>query len=158
GIVGYKPTASRVPTAGAIPLSTTLDSIGPLGRSVACCAIVDAVLAGEMPRPLVPADVRRLRLAVPQNLVLANMDETVARDFEAALARISEAGAAVKRLDIPEFDDIPRINAKAGFSAPEALAWHKPLIAAHRDAYDPRVLSRIERGHEQSAVDYIELI
>src|SRR5262249_9810244 len=101
---------------------------------------------------------RRLRFAVPQNLMLADMDDTVARDFERTMTRIADAGAKVDKLDVPEFDEIPRINAKAGFSAPEALAWHKELIAACGHHYDPRVISRIKRGSEQTAVDYIELI
>ncbi len=157
GIVGYKPTASRVPTAGALPLSTTLDSVGPLARSVACCAAADAVLAGQPHRKLVPADLSRLRIAVPQNFVLADMEEKVAQDFERALSALSKAGAKVVKLAMPAFDDIPRINSKAGFSAAEALAWHKDLIAARGPQYDQRVLSRIKRGHEQSAIDYIAL-
>ncbi len=157
GIVGYKPTASRVPTAGALPLSTTLDSVGPLARTVACCAAADAVLAGEPPRKLVPADMSRLRIAVPQNFVLADMEDKVARDFERTLSALSKAGAKVVELALPAFDDIPRINSKAGFSAAEALAWHRDLIAARGPQYDQRVLSRINRGHEQSAIDYIAL-
>jgi aspartyl-tRNA(Asn)/glutamyl-tRNA(Gln) amidotransferase subunit A len=158
GIVGYKPTAARVPTHGALPLSTTLDSIGPLARTVACCAAADAVLAGEQPRRLVPADLGRIRIAVPQNLVLGDMEEAVAKDFEAALAALANAGARVEKLAMPEFDDIPRINAKAGFSAPEALAWHADLIARRGKDYDQRVLVRIQRGTEQSAVDYVNLV
>lgn len=157
GIVGYKPTAARVPTTGALPLSTTLDSVGPLASTVACCAVVDAVLAGQTPGALEPLDPSRLRIAVPQNLVLADVEEKVARDFERALSALSKAGAKVERLAVPEFDDIPRINAKAGFSAAEALAWHKDLIATRGAQYDPRVVVRIKRGHEQSAIDYIGL-
>ena len=158
GIVGYKPSAWRVPTAGAIPLSTTLDSIGPLARSVACCAIVDAVLAGEPPRELIPAPAKRIRLAVPNQFMLANMDEHVTKAFERALSRLSKSGVGVERIDIPELDDIPRINAKGGFSAAEALAWHRELIAAKGAMYDPRVLVRINRGNEQSGIDFVDLM
>lgn len=158
GIVGYKPTASRVPTAGAVPLSSTLDSVGPLARTVACCATLDAAIAGEPLRRLTPAEPRLMRIALPQNLVLGNMEDKVGRDFEQALSRISKAGARIESVAIPEFDDIPHINAKAGFAAPEALAWHKDLIAERGARYDPRVLVRINRGHEQSALDYIKLI
>jgi aspartyl-tRNA(Asn)/glutamyl-tRNA(Gln) amidotransferase subunit A len=158
GIVGYKPTASRVPTAGALPLSFTLDSIGPLARTVACCAAVDAVLAGEGGRELVPASLKGLRVAAVETLVLGGIEEAVARDLERALATLSAAGAHVERIAVPEFDDIPRINAKAGFAAPEALAWHMDLITERGPDYDPRVLVRINRGKEQSAIDYIRLI
>ena len=158
GLVGYKPTASRVPTAGAIPLSTTLDSIGPIARSVACCAAVDAVLAGEAPRALVAVPARRVRIAVPRQFMLTAMDDQVTNAFERALGKLTAAGVDVQRIDIPELDDVPRINAKGGFSAPEALAWHRQLIAAKGAMYDPRVLVRINRGNEQTGVDFVELL
>ena len=157
GLVGLKPTARRVPTAGALPLSTTLDSIGPIARTVACCAALDAVLADEPERPLVPAELSGIRLAVPHNIVLGNMDTHVAAAFERALSRLSVAGAHIVRTSVPAFDDMPRINAKGGFSAPEALAWHAELIARKGAGYDPRVLVRIMRGTEQSGVDYVKL-
>ena len=93
GLTGFKPTQRRVPIDGTVPLSTSLDSIGPLAASVRCCAIVDAVLAGEP--PVVPAarDVRDARLAVPETLVLDGMDSTVAAAFERACARLQAAGA-----------------------------------------------------------------
>ena len=74
GIVGFKPTAHRVPTAGAFPLSTSLDSIGPLAATVACCAALDAVLAGEPAVDLPPFPLAGLRLALPQTMVLENVD------------------------------------------------------------------------------------
>lgn len=158
GLVGYKPTASRVPTEGALPLSTTLDSIGPIARTVACCAAVDAVLAGESERRLRVMDLSRLRFAAPMNFVLDGIEKDVAAAFERALSKLSAAGAKIERLAIPEFDDIPRINAKGGFSPPEALAWHRDLIAERGAMYDPRVLVRINRGHEQTAADYARLV
>jgi aspartyl-tRNA(Asn)/glutamyl-tRNA(Gln) amidotransferase subunit A len=157
-LVGYKPTARRIPSTGAFPLSTTLDSIGPLGRSVACCAILDSILAGEAPNSPPVREVAGLRIAIPKSYVLNDMEPLVARAFENALARLSKAGALVREIQFPEIDEIPSINAKGGFSAPESLATHRDLIAAHRALYDGRVLSRIERGHEQSASDYVDLM
>ena len=157
GLVGLKPTARRVPTNGALPLSTTLDSVGPIARTVACCAIVDAVLADEQPALVVAAALRGIRLAVPQNIVLADMDADVAKAFERTLSLLAAAGADVVRLPMPEFDEIARINAKGGFSAPEALAWHAELIERRAADYDQRVLVRIKRGQEQSGVDYVRL-
>ncbi len=158
GLVGYKPTAARVPTAGAIPLSTTLDSIGPIARTVACCASVDAILAGDEPTALAPAALSRLRFVVPERFVLDDLDQTVAADFERTLLTLSAAGADVERRAMAAFDEIPDINAKGGFAAPEALAWHHPLLARRERAYDPRVSVRIKRGGGQTAVDYIQLI
>jgi len=81
GIVGYKPTQYRIPTNGVFPLSYSLDSIGPMGLSVACCAICDAVLAGETPAIPTPADLSGLRIAIPQTIVLDDLDQDVGRDF-----------------------------------------------------------------------------
>jgi aspartyl-tRNA(Asn)/glutamyl-tRNA(Gln) amidotransferase subunit A len=158
GIVGYKPTARRVPTQGAFPLSTTLDSIGPLARTVACCAILDGVLSaglGEAPaaRPL-----KGLRLAVPKAYILNDMDTDVASAFEKSLQKLSAAGAIIHEIACPEIDEIPSANAKGGFAAPESLASHRALIENKSDLYDKRVLSRILRGHEQSASDYVDLM
>lgn len=157
-LVGYKPTARRVPRRGAVPLSTTLDSVGPLARSVACCAIMDAILAGEAPHTL---DSRRaiggLRLAVPTTVVLDGMDDTVSEAFGAALSRLSQAGAIIEEIAVPEFSDIPKINSKGGFSAAESYAWHRDLLERKGGAYDPRVAGRIRSGAAQSAADYIEL-
>src|SRR5690242_17320468 len=74
GLVGYKPTARRVPQAGAIPLSTSLDSIGPIARSVACCAAVDAILANEGPPDLTYRSPAHLRFAVPTSFVFDGAD------------------------------------------------------------------------------------
>jgi len=158
GLVGYKPTAHRVPRTGAIPLSTSLDSIGPLARSVACCASLDAVLASEMPPDLSNRSVSGLRLAVPKTVVLDDMDTHVAAHFERSLAQLSAAGAHVEHIDLPEFGHVAQINSKGGFSAAESYAWHRRLIESHAGEYDPRVLTRIQRGATQSAVDYIELL
>jgi aspartyl-tRNA(Asn)/glutamyl-tRNA(Gln) amidotransferase subunit A len=158
GIVGFKPTAIRVPTTGAIPLSTTLDSIGPLARTVACCAAVDSVLAGQPLDELRPLAAGGLRLAVAKTIMLGDMDATVAKDLERTLSRLSAAGAWIEHVDVPAFGRIPQVNAKGGFSAPEALAWHKALIERKGGVYDPRVLVRIQRGSEQSGVDYVELV
>ena len=158
GIVGYKPTARRVPQAGAFPLSTTLDSIGPIGRSVGCCAALDAILAGETALPLQSRDVRGLRIAIPKSYVLGDMDDHVAGAFAKALSKLSAAGAIIDEIAFPEIDAIPAANARGGFAAPESLSTHRKLIEERAGLYDKRVLVRIERGHEQSASDYIDLV
>jgi aspartyl-tRNA(Asn)/glutamyl-tRNA(Gln) amidotransferase subunit A len=159
GLVGFKPTQFRVPRDGAVPLSTTLDSIGPLGNSVGCCAVADAVMAGEA--PLVPPAIgpRGLRLAVPrQSFLFDELDGEVAAGFERACTVLSRAGAQVADLSVPELADYAAINAKGGFSPPEAYAWHAELIARRGADYDPRVRQRIARGAEMSAPDYVRLI
>jgi aspartyl-tRNA(Asn)/glutamyl-tRNA(Gln) amidotransferase subunit A len=99
-----------------------------------------------------------MRFAVPTSFVLEDMDADVAAHFERSLARLSAAGARIERIDIGEFDGIPVINEKGGFSAAESHAWHRALIASGGADYDPRVLIRIQRGATQTAGDYIKLL
>ncbi|WP_445487136.1 amidase [Rhodopseudomonas sp. RCAM05734] len=157
GIVGYKPTQRRVPLDGAVPLSSSLDSIGPLARTVACCAAMDAVLADESFTPLVPRPIRGMRLAVPTTIALDDLDEAVAKTFERALATLEQHGAIIERIAVPEFLDIGPISSKGGFAAAESYAWHRYLLTSRGSEYDPRVSVRIMRGESQSAADYIDL-
>jgi aspartyl-tRNA(Asn)/glutamyl-tRNA(Gln) amidotransferase subunit A len=157
GLVGFKPTARRVPRDGAFPLSTSLDSIGPLANSLACCAIVDAVIAGEEPTVPVPIPLRGLRLAVPEHYVVDGLEPAVAHCFETALRRLSEAGAQIVGLPFAELEELPSINAKGGFSAAECYTTLRELIATDGERIDPRVLARIVRGAEISGPDYVDL-
>jgi aspartyl-tRNA(Asn)/glutamyl-tRNA(Gln) amidotransferase subunit A len=158
GLVGLKPTQRRVPLAGTLPLSSTLDSIGPVGRSVACCALADAVLAG-VPAEVPPArPVAGLRLGVPQRLVLDALDDAVAAGFARACTTLARAGARLVDLPFALLDDYVAINASGGFAAAEAFAWHRALLERSGDAYDPRVRVRIERGRHMSAADYVTLV
>src|SRR3954470_598342 len=158
GIVGYKPTQRRVPLEGATPLSSSLDSIGPLARSVACCAVLDAVLADEPVTPLRPRPVRGMRLAVPTTIALDELDDAVAKSFERALETLAKQGALIERIAVPEFLDMGPLSNKGGLVAAESYAWHRVLITAKGDVYDPRVLVRVMRGESQSAADYIDLV
>ena len=157
GIVGFKPTQQRIPRDGAIPLSTTLDSIGPLANSVACCAIADAVLAGEPVAAPAALPVAGLRLGVLQGFVLEGLAPEVASAFGDACARLSRAGATVADLPLAEIEEILAINASGGFAPIEAYAWHRPLLARRGADYDPRVRTRIERASGMSAADFIDL-
>ena len=158
GIVGFKPTQRRVPLDGGVPLSFSLDSFGPIARTVRCCAVLDAVLADEPVIPLQPRAIRGMRLAVPTTTVLDELDDAVARTFDRALETLSRQGALIERIAVPEFLDVAQMNAKGGFSAAESYAWHRYLIASKGDIYDPRVASRIMRGESQSAADYVDLL
>jgi aspartyl-tRNA(Asn)/glutamyl-tRNA(Gln) amidotransferase subunit A len=158
GIVGFKPTQARVPLEGGVPLSFSLDSFGPLARSVACCASLDAVLADEPAPPLQPRPVKGMRLAVPTTIALDDLDVAVAKNFERALEALSRAGALIERIEVPEFHDVGVMNSKGGFAASESYAWHRYLLASKGDVYDPRVSVRIQRGEAMSAADYIDLV
>jgi aspartyl-tRNA(Asn)/glutamyl-tRNA(Gln) amidotransferase subunit A len=158
GIVGFKPTQRRVPLDGGVPLSFSLDSFGPLARSVACCAVLDAVLADEKMQPLQPRSVKGMRLAVPTTVALDDLDEAIAKTFDRALETLSRAGALIERIEVPEFHDVGVMNAKGGLSAAESYAWHRYLLTSKGDVYDPRVSLRILRGEGISAADYIDIL
>lgn len=161
GIVGYKPTASRVPLDGISPLSASLDSVGPLARSVDCCAIVDAVFAGD---PLAPAmaahapPAGRLRLAVLTDYVGDDLDPEVSRRFAAALESLAADGVTVEHVPFPELNELSRIYANGGLASAEAFAWHEDLLATAGDRYDQRVRIRIEPGGRMSASEYIRIL
>jgi aspartyl-tRNA(Asn)/glutamyl-tRNA(Gln) amidotransferase subunit A len=156
GLVGFKPTQARVPRDGMVPLSDTLDAVGVLGRSTACCAALDALLRDEAAAPLAPL-ARTPRLAVVRNYFLAEAEPQVVAAFERAVERLAEAGCDVVDVELPELEEIPELNAGGGFPAAEAYAWHRDLIAEREADYDPRVLVRIRRGELQTARDLIVL-
>ncbi|MGB8480772.1 MAG: amidase [Acidobacteriaceae bacterium] len=158
GLAAFKPTARRVPREGVLPLSTSLDSVGPIAPTVACCARIDAVLSGDPYAPLVLSDLTQSRLGILQGYVLDDLDLDVARRFEAAVSTLSSAGANLAEVHFSALDEIPGCYANGGIPAFEAYDWHRQLIATHSELYDPRVLVRILRGKEISQAQYMELI
>jgi len=160
GLTGFKPTARRVPREGAFPLSFSLDSVGPLARSVDCCAMLDALLSGDpMAPPLPEREVSGLCLGVPTHVGLDGMDEAVAAAFSRALSRLSEAGARVTDVPLPLLDEVAGLNAKGGLAAAESYAIHRARLAdpAVAKQYDPRVRVRIERGAGMTAADLVDV-
>ncbi len=158
GIVGFKPTARRVPIDGVVPLSTSLDSIGPLANSVECCAIVDAVFAGEPVAIPAAAPLAGLRFAVPMHFVMDDLEPVVATAFERALRTLAGVGVKIEKIDLPELNELNTINARGTFAAAEAYAWHRHLIERRGKDYDQLVYPRIMRGKEMIAADYIDLL
>jgi aspartyl-tRNA(Asn)/glutamyl-tRNA(Gln) amidotransferase subunit A len=158
GVVGYKPTARRVPITGVLPLSPSLDSVGPLANSVACCAAVDAVLAGAAPAPLAPLSLSGLRMAIPSNIVLDGLDADVAAAFARALEILETGGAVISEVRFAAMDEIGPAHARGTFAGSEAFAWHRVLLARDGARYDPRIRPRIERGAAMLAADYIDLL
>ena len=154
GLVGFKPSKQRVPTDGAFPLSHTLDSIGPIGRTVADCAAADAVMAGEDFLPLEPLALAGLRFGVAEGLPLDRLDDTVTAAFNSALARLDRAGMRVSRETLPLFDDMSAVNAKGGISPYEAGIIHRDRMTRRAGDVDPNVRARIERGMAIPKVDY----
>lgn len=158
GVTGFKPTATRVPMSGVLPLSPSLDSLGPIAPTVACCALLDSILSGETPQPLAASNLGSIRLAVLQGYVLDDLQTPVSGAFAATLALLSSRGAQLMDVHFASLNRIPEVNAKGGLIAAESYAWHRHLIENHSAEYDPRVISRIMRGSQQSAADYIDLL
>lgn len=158
GLTGFKPTARRVSMRGVLPLSTYLDSVGPIAPTVACCALLDSVLSGELAEIPPSLPLRGLRLLVPTTVVLDDMDAHVAEAFHRALSALSAAGALVQETPLPAFARLAGINSKGGFTAAEAWAWHREMIERSADCYDPRVVSRIRRGKDMSAADLLDVL
>ena len=158
GLVGLKPTQYRVPRDGAVPLSSTLDSIGPIGVSVACCALTDAVMAGEICE--VPAAVppEGLRLGIPKTVMLEDLEAPVASAFERAVSALAGAGARIVELPLEMLGDSARINVKGGLPVAEAFAWHEKRIERRGHDYDPRIRARIARGGDMTAAEYVRLV
>jgi aspartyl-tRNA(Asn)/glutamyl-tRNA(Gln) amidotransferase subunit A len=157
GIVGFKSTAQLVPAAGAVPLSTTLDTVSAMTRSVRDAIVVHEVLAARTVR-LEHRPIAACRFAVPSTLVLDGLELSVARAFERSLAALSAAGARIDTIELTPLAEFASINATGGFAPAEAWAFHRRWLAERAADYDPRVAQRIRRGEKMSAADYIELI
>jgi aspartyl-tRNA(Asn)/glutamyl-tRNA(Gln) amidotransferase subunit A len=155
GLVGLKPTQNHIPRDGTFPLSPSLDSLGPLAPSVACCALLDGIMAGAKCLSVVELPLAGLRFAIPTRYLIDGLDAAVAQTFDRALSRLSAAGARLCEQDFTEFDALEELEALGGLIAPEAFAVHRGLLAQHRDRYDPRVRSRLEAAAKISAADYI---
>ncbi|TPW29992.1 amidase [Martelella alba] len=158
GLVGFKPTASRVPTAGAFPLSQTLDSIGSITRSVDDCALTDAIMAGEATSlPDVPA-LSEMRFAVLDNYVTDDVTPGVAAAFDEAVRALEKAGAKVEHIRIEDLAQLPGLNAHGGIIAAEAFAIHKDYLAERSGEYDPRVSIRIMKAETMEPGEYEHIL
>jgi aspartyl-tRNA(Asn)/glutamyl-tRNA(Gln) amidotransferase subunit A len=158
GIVGFKPSRQRIPTDGAFPLSYSIDSIGPMARSVDACAKADAAMAGAKFEAPNPASLAGLRMGVVQGFPLDNLDETVAKRFPQALDILKRAGARLSDETLAPLDGMVQVNSKGGVQPAEAFAVHRELLSRRADAIDPNVRSRLERARNISAADYIDMV
>jgi aspartyl-tRNA(Asn)/glutamyl-tRNA(Gln) amidotransferase subunit A len=157
GVTGFKPSKFRTPTDGAFPLSYTLDSVGPIAKTVSQCAIADAVLAGDQPWTLEPVRLLGLRLGVAQGYPLRDLDLTVNARFNAATESLNMAGVSLSDEAISLWEDVARVQSKASFSSIEAYAIHRQWVTTRAADYDPNVLPRILAGRDVPAAEYIQM-
>lgn len=159
GVVGYKSSEGRIPAQGVFALSRTLDTVGPLARSVEDCVLADMALRGAATSPVLRVPVADLEIFVPETVVLDDLAAEVAAHFEASIARLEKAGAKVRRGPLPAFAEAARLATEIGsITAAEAYVEHKSLIDGPEvGRIDRRVVARIEGGKRMSAANLIGL-
>jgi Asp-tRNA(Asn)/Glu-tRNA(Gln) amidotransferase A subunit family amidase len=157
GLVGFKNTARLVPTAGTIPLSFTMDTVCALTRSVRDAVLAHEILSARQVR-LAPQPISAWRLAVASTVMLDGLDNTVASTFAQTLDVLRKAGAQIDELPLREIGELAGMQTHASLSPVESFAWHEPLLPAHAQAYDPRVLARIMLGSSTKASSYVQLL
>lgn len=158
GLVGFKPTARRVSREGVLPLSFSLDSVGPIAKTVADCALLDEILSVQMNPALKPASLKGLCFAVPRTVSQDDLSRAVGKAFASALSRLSAAGAKIVELPMVEFAQAVVVNPRGILSSVEAYSWHRKWLKDRADKYDPRVLVRIRPGETITAADYIDVL
>jgi aspartyl-tRNA(Asn)/glutamyl-tRNA(Gln) amidotransferase subunit A len=158
GLVGFKPSRQRISTAGAFPLSQSMDSIGPIARSVMDCAKGDAVMAGDGFQPFEAVPLANLRIGIAQGMPLENLDETVAKRFSQAIDRLEQAGCRLSDEKLALLDGMSRVNGRGGIQPAEAFTVHRDRLDRRGPAIDPNVRARLERARNMSAADYIEMV
>lgn len=150
GITGYKPTQSSVPMDGGKPLSDSLDSFGPMARTVSECELVWQVLSATPVAASVPAP---KRLVVPTNFGLSDADAAVSAGFEAVVERLRKAGLDIVERDlatIAQYERVPPWH----MTSVESRAHYETHFQNAANQFDPRVHARMARSEEISAVDY----
>jgi aspartyl-tRNA(Asn)/glutamyl-tRNA(Gln) amidotransferase subunit A len=157
GLVGLKPSLSEVPLSGVVPLSRTMDHVGPLCRSVADASLLYDVLRGAQPGELLPAlDERGVRLAIPRGYFFALLDQQVASSFDLACERLRDAGVILDDVNIPHASDIAPVYLHIVLA--EAAAYHAKTLESRADEYTPQVRLRLEMGRYILAEDYVRAL
>lgn len=159
GLVGFAPTPHRISKEGVFPLSPSLDCVGPLGRTVSCCAVFDDILCGFAGADVEMAAPASVRVGLPGGRVLDNLDRDVARAYERALRRLAAAGFDLVDVSMPEIEEVGSLNAdRGGLVGFEAFAVHRERIERDRERYDPRILRRLESSASLTEADHAGLL
>jgi len=160
GIVGYKATRGRYAMEGVYPLATSLDSLGPLCRSVQDAIWIDAAMRGLTAPIITRQSLKGIDIVIPRNVVLDGLGPGVAEAFEGGVERLRSAGALISSIEIPAFDEIISLMAKHGaLVTAEAFALHRERLAGPEAArMDHRVVMRTRLGEKTSMPDYIAIL
>jgi aspartyl-tRNA(Asn)/glutamyl-tRNA(Gln) amidotransferase subunit A len=160
GVVGFRPTATRIDRRGVFPLAPTLDTVGPLAESVAMAAAVDQALRGRPVTPLPAVDPGALSVVVPEGELVAEAEPAVAQRFEAVLAALVAAGASVDRRPIAALDEAQALMDRHG----TIVLWEAREVHAQRvhgpeaGRLDRRVRARLAQATTMTAADYEVLL
>jgi len=125
---------------------------------MAFCVKADAVLAGEKPWVIEPAGLNGLRLGVPQEQALHDLDFTVSRALDVALGQLIRADAIVSAVEFSEFNEMDGVNKVATIPTAEAWRIHRDWLATRSDDYDRRVKWRIELGSRVDDAAYARML
>lgn len=160
GIVGYKATRGRYAMDGIFPLASSLDSLGPLCRSVQDAVWIDAAMRGRAAPDIARVDVRGVKLVVAETVVFDDAEAGVVEAFEQAIKRLQADGVTVERRVFPVFAEVFELMARYGaLVTAEAYALHKERL--HGDAaarMDQRVVARARLGEKIAMTDYIAIL
>lgn len=160
GIVGYKATRGRYAMNGVFPLSTSLDSLGPLTQTVQDAVWVDAAMRGQPAPSIARGSLKGLALVVPETVFFDGIEPGVAAAFEAALERLGKAGARISRRPFPLFAELFDLMARHGaMVTAEAFALHRERLSSDlADRMDRRVVMRCRLGEKITMPDYVALL
>ena len=154
GIVGLKPSNGELPVEGVVPLSRTLDHLGPLARTVTDAYLVYRGLLGDRaPRRIRAVAADALRLAIPRPYFLDLLDTELRSRFEEAMEHLRSAGATLRPTEIPHAEQIPAVYLH--LQNAEAAAYHASTLEAHGERYTPAVRARLEAARYVLAEDYV---
>jgi aspartyl-tRNA(Asn)/glutamyl-tRNA(Gln) amidotransferase subunit A len=158
GIVGFKTSEGRIDKRGVFPLSRTLDTIGPLARTVEDCVLIDMALRGQSGAPVRPLDLNGVEFVVPDKTGIDDLDAAVAANLEAAMKRLAAAGAKIISRPAPLIGAMRALTAQHGsLVAIEAYAEHRAILeSADAQRMDRRVVRRA-MGGRVSGDDVIKL-
>lgn len=168
GVTGFKPTYGRVSRANAMPLSFTLDTVGPLAQTAADCGLITALMAG--PDPLDPttagapawdearasASVKGLTVGVPDSFYVDGLDSDTGKALEATIDTLQRLGIRIVRVTLPDQSLVAA--AALIVLAVEATTYHAPWLRSRASDYGAQVRNRLENGLAYSAVEYLEAL
>lgn len=159
GVIGFKTSTGRIDKTGLVPLASSFDTIGPLARSVEDCLLADMVMRGAAMSPVRRADLSALRLFVPTNVMLDDLEEAVRENFERSLKVLESKGVAVRRAPLPALDEIVAVTAAHGtvIAAEAYTEYHEIADGDDGKRIDRRVLLRMMGGKRMSARDILTI-